>query len=122
MLKSFLLVGLGGMIGSMLRYLFAVIIKPSSFPYATLSVNIIGCLIIGLVIGITLKTGSENDGWKLFLATGLCGGFTTFSAFSLECIDLIQQQRYAAVTAYISLSIILGLAATFAGLQLAKLW
>jgi CrcB protein len=121
MLKGFLLVGFGGMIGSMLRYLFSVMIKPAAFPYATFAVNITGCLVIGLVIGIAIKTGSGNDQWKLFLATGLCGGFTTFSAFSLECISLIEQQRYIAVITYISLSIILGLAATFAGLQLAKL-
>lgn len=121
MLKSFLIVGMGGMIGSMLRYLFSVIIRPASFPYATLTVNIIGCLVIGLVTGIVLKTGTANDSWKLFLATGLCGGFTTFSAFSIECIGLIEQQRFAATAAYISLSIILGVAATFAGLQLAKL-
>jgi fluoride exporter len=120
MLKSFLLVGVGGMIGSMLRYLFSLIIKSSSFPYATLAVNIIGCLAIGLVTGIIIKNGTDNENLKLFLATGLCGGFTTFSAFSSECMQLLQQQRYIAVIVYVSLSIILGLAATFAGLQLAK--
>lgn len=121
MLKSFLLVGTGGMIGSVLRYLFSVIIKPSSFPYATLSVNVIGSLIIGIVIGFTIKAGDSNDSWKLFLATGVCGGFTTFSAFSLECVSLIQQQRYSAVATYIGLSLVLGTGATFAGLQIAKL-
>ena len=121
MLKSFLLVGFGGMLGSMLRYLFAVVLKPGPFPFTTLWVNIIGCFVIGLVIGISIRSGAGNDNWKLFLATGVCGGFTTFSAFSLECVGLIQQQRYAAAVAYISLSIFLGLAATFAGLQLAKL-
>jgi fluoride exporter len=121
MMKSFLLVGFGGMIGSMLRYLFSLIIKPSWFPYATLTINIIGCFVIGLVIGATLRNDSLNGNWKLFLATGICGGFTTFSAFSHECIQMIGQQRYAAVFIYISLSVLLGLAATFAGLQLAKL-
>jgi fluoride exporter len=121
MLKGFLLVGFGGMLGSMLRYLFTVLIKPSSFPYATFTVNIFGSLIIGLIMGFALKAGTVNDNWKLFLATGICGGFTTFSAFSLECIQLIEQQRYVAMLGYISLSIVLGLAATFAGIQLAKL-
>jgi CrcB protein len=121
MLKGFLLVGLGGMIGSMLRYLFAVLIKPQSFPYATLSVNILGCLIIGIVMGLVLKNETLNQNWKLFFATGICGGFTTFSAFSLECVQFIEQQRYAAMLGYIGLSIVLGLAATFAGIQLAKL-
>jgi CrcB protein len=121
MLKNFLLVGLGGMIGSMLRYLIVVIVKPASFPYATLLVNIIGCLLIGLIIGFGTKNGLLNDSWKLFLATGICGGFTTFSAFSLECVHLMEQQRYTSMLAYIAISILVGLAATFAGIQLAKL-
>lgn len=121
MLKNFLLVGFGGMIGSMLRYLFAVVIKPSAFPYATLTVNILGCFIIGAAMGITLRSESFNNNWRLFLATGICGGFTTFSAFSLECAQFIEQQRYGAMISYIMVSIVLGLAATFAGLQLAKL-
>jgi fluoride exporter len=121
MLKSFLLVGLGGMAGSMLRYLFAVIIKPQAFPYATLAVNILGCLVIGVVMGIALRSASFNNNWRLFLAAGVCGGFTTFSAFSLECIQFIEQQRYSAMMGYIALSLVLGLAATFAGIQLTRL-
>jgi CrcB protein len=121
MLKGLLLIGIGGMIGSMLRYLFAVLIKPQSFPYATLSVNILGSLLIGVIMGWVLKNEGLNTNWKLFLATGLCGGFTTFSAFSLECVQLIEQQRYAAMFAYIGLSIVVGLAATFAGIQLTRL-
>ena len=121
MLKSFLLVGLGGMAGSMLRYFFSVNIKPGGFPYATFAVNLLGCLLIGVIMGIAVKAGWNNQNWRLFLAAGFCGGFTTFSAFSLECIQLLQQHRYQAVAVYIALSIILGLAATFAGIQLAKL-
>jgi fluoride exporter len=120
MLKSFLLVGFGGMIGSMLRYLFTLVIKPQSFPYATLSVNILGCLIIGIVMGLTLRSAPLHNNWRFFLATGICGGFTTFSALSLECVQFIEQQRYAAMLGYITLSIVLGLAATFAGIQLAR--
>jgi fluoride exporter len=121
MLRSFLLVGFGGMIGSMLRYLVAVFIKPQSFPFATITVNIIGCLIIGVVMGFALRSESFNNNWRLFLATGICGGFTTFSAFSLECFQFIEQQRYAAMFGYIVISLVLGLAATFAGIQLARL-
>lgn len=121
MLKSFLLVGAGGMAGSMLRYLFTMVIKPGSFPYATLSVNILGCLVIGVVMGLVLRNGMVHENWRLFLATGICGGFTTFSAFSLECVQFIEQQRYGAMLAYIGISLIVGLAATFAGIQLTRL-
>jgi CrcB protein len=120
MLKSILIVGLGGMIGSMARYIFALAIKPTSFPYATFTVNILGSFVIGLVMGYALKTDSFNNNGKLFLATGICGGFTTFSAFSLECIELLKQHRYSVMLTYILISIVLGLAATFAGVQLTK--
>jgi CrcB protein len=121
MLKNLLLVGAGGMLGSMLRYLVTVFIRPQSFPFATLWVNITGCLVIGVVMGMALRSEPFDNNWKLFLATGICGGFTTFSAFSLECVQFMQQQRYSAMLAYVVLSIVLGLAATFAGIQLARL-
>jgi CrcB protein len=116
MLKYLLLVGLGGFIGSGLRYLTSVVIKSPLFPLATLLVNCIGSLLIGLVMGYALKHQSFEQNWRLFLATGVCGGFTTFSAFSIECVQLIQQQRYQTFILYMSLSIIVSLSATFAGL------
>lgn len=118
MLKSILIVGFGGMIGSMARYIFGLAIKPGSFPFATFIVNIAGSFIIGLVMGFALKNLSSSG--RLFLATGVCGGFTTFSAFSLECIELMKQHRYAMTLSYIVLTIVMGLVATFAGLQLTK--
>lgn len=121
MWKSILIVGFGGMIGSILRFVLALLIRPTNFPIATFAVNIIGCFVIGIVMGLAARSGAFDDNWKLFLATGICGGFTTFSAFSYECIQLMDQQRYATMFAYISLSVVLGLAATFAGVQLAKL-
>ena len=122
MLKNFLLVGLGGMLGSMLRYAASLITKNSAagFPIATFSVNIIGSFIIGWVFGMGLKEGGINWDWKLFLTTGICGGFTTFSALSSEGVTLLQQQRYATFVIYFIASIILGLAAAWAGLQLGK--
>ncbi len=120
MIKAILIVGLGGMFGSVFRYVFSVMVKANDFPFATFIVNIAGSFIIGLVIGASLKNDVIDNNWKLFLATGVCGGFTTFSAFSLECIELFKQQRYFMVLVYIIMSIILGLAATFAGLQLTK--
>ncbi|RTL60742.1 MAG: fluoride efflux transporter CrcB [Sphingobacteriales bacterium] len=122
MLKNFLLVGLGGMIGSMLRYTASVLVKntTSGFPIATFSVNIIGSFVIGWVFGMSLKEGSINWDWKLFLTTGICGGFTTFSALSLEGVALIQQQRYGIFATYFIASILAGLAAAWLGLLISK--
>ncbi|HEX6913872.1 MAG TPA: fluoride efflux transporter CrcB [Chitinophagaceae bacterium] len=121
MLKGLLLVGTGGMIGSMLRYLVALLVRPGAFPLATFTVNLAGCFLIGLLMGFALRDGAQTGNWRLFLATGLCGGFTTFSAFSLECVQMIAQQRYGAMLGYIAVSIVLGLAATFAGIQLSRI-
>lgn len=119
MLKNFLLVGLGGMTGSVLRYAFSLLIKHNTFPYATLAVNIIGSLMIGVVMGIASKQDYFGDG-RLFLATGICGGFTTFSAFSWECMQMLQQNRYYSAALYIGLSFLLGLMAVIAGYMLTK--
>ena len=119
LLKNIILVGLGGMIGSVMRYLVAYFIKHDSFPFATLLVNIIGSLLIGSIMGIAARQeGFAN--WRLFLATGICGGFTTFSAFAWENMQLLQQQRYGTFVFYTSISLILGLAAVTAGYWITK--
>ncbi len=118
MLKNLLLVGLGGSIGSMLRYLAGHYIKSQGFPFHTLLVNIIGSLLIGMVIGMSLKDINFSNDWKLFLATGICGGFTTFSALSLENLQMLQQQKYFLSLLYISASIVLGIAAAWLGFKL----
>lgn len=118
MLKNFLLVGLGGGLGSMMRYGIAVIMNTRLFPYATLAVNIAGSFIIGVVFALSIRQEPLADNWKLFLATGICGGFTTFSAFSLENMGLLQSGKYGLALTYIAASIILGIAATFLGYQL----
>lgn len=116
---SFLLVGTGGAVGSMLRYGIALLPVNKFFPYHTFIVNIIGSFFIGIFMGLLLKNSITNDGWK-FLATGVCGGFTTFSAFSLEGFELLQQQRYTIFLLYFLLSIIMGLAATWLGYTFVK--
>ncbi len=116
---SFLLVGAGGAIGSMLRYAAALLPVNKVFPYHTFVVNIIGSFLIGALLGLLLKNSITNDGWK-FLAIGVCGGFTTFSAFSLEGFQMLQQQRYILFFAYVSLSVTVGLAATLVGFTLTK--
>jgi CrcB protein len=118
MIKNLLLVGLGGSIGSMARYAASLIIHSKLFPYATLSVNIIGSFIIGIVFALSIKEAGLSNNWKLFLATGICGGFTTFSAFSLENIGLLQSGKTGMAITFIVLSIILGIAACYLGYQL----
>ena len=119
LLKNMLLVGIGGMIGSVMRYLATHWIRHDSFPYATLLVNILGSVIIGMVMGIAAKQeGFAN--WRLFLATGVCGGFTTFSAFAWENMQLLQQQRYTSFVWYTGGSLALGLLAVTIGYWLTK--
>ena len=121
MFRNFLLIALGGGIGSMLRYGMSLMISTRSFPWPTLAVNIIGSFFIGLIIALSIKEGSVLSNWNLFLATGVCGGFTTFSAFSLENIELLQSGKYFLAITYIALSVVLGIAATCLGFKLITL-
>ncbi len=118
MIKNLLLVGLGGSIGSMTRYAASFLIRSKLFPYTTLSVNIIGSFIIGVVFAMSIKEAGLSNNWRLFLATGICGGFTTFSAFSLENMGLLQSGKIGMALTYIILSVVLGVTATFLGYQL----
>jgi fluoride exporter len=123
MIKNIFLVGFGGGIGSMTRYLFqrwAFNIYPHHFPWGTFVVNIIGCLLIGIFWGISFKSFENNESWKLFLTVGLCGGFTTFSAFTLEGIGLIREQRMVLFFSYVAASVVLGLLATYIGMRLVR--
>ncbi len=118
MFKNFVLVGLGGFVGAVLRFAFIQMIKVTQFPIATLLINMIGSCLIGIIIGISLKYSAFNDNWKLFLATGICGGFTTFSAFSLENVQMIQEGKTTQAILYIMGSVILGIAATWIGFKI----
>jgi fluoride exporter len=104
----------------MLRYAFAVWFKHATFPLATFLVNIIGSFIIGLVFAYALRSETFAANWRLFLAAGICGGFTTFSAFSLESMVMLQQQRIGMFFFYVIGSLLLGLAATWLGYSLMK--
>ena len=114
MLKSILLVGLGGFIGSVGRYLVAVWLMKIDWqtPVATLFVNVLGSLLIGLIIASSVR---NMDNLRLLLVTGFCGGFTTFSTFSLENLKLIEQGYYATSTQYILMSLLGGLLFVFLG-------
>ena len=119
MLKNLLLVASGGAVGSALRYLTSIWVgrcwPMATFPWATLAANVLGCLLIGL---FTAKWPG-HDSLRLLLVTGFCGGYTTFSTFSLESLSLWTQQQYGAAIVYSLLSIVLGAAAVWAGNYLA---
>ena len=117
-LKLFLWVGAGGAVGSCLRYLFYVLMKEYNFPYATLLVNILGSFLIGLLFAVNIKNEFFSKELNLFLMTGLCGGFTTFSAFSLENMALLQDGKIGTCIFYITLSIAAGLFATCLGYKI----
>lgn len=121
-MKLLLSIGIGSFIGGIGRYLISVFIQTKfsdSFPYGTLIVNILGCFLIGIVYGFAEK-GSVAMEWRLFLATGILGGFTTFSAFSYESVNLIRNGFFLNALLYISVSVIVGLIATFTGLSIIK--
>lgn len=121
-MQQFFIVGIGSFLGGGLRYLISVFFNQKinpDFPYATLSVNLLGCLLIGVFYGLFEKSLISND-WKLFLTTGLCGGFTTFSAFSNEALQLFKQGNITAMLIYILISIIIGIVLTYAGYLMAK--
>jgi fluoride exporter len=120
MLKSLLFVAVGGAAGSVLRFLFSVWFKHSSFPLATLLVNVLGSFIIGIVIAVSMRNASFDASWRLLLATGVCGGFTTFSTFSAENLQLIQQGRMGIFAVYAIGSVLLGLGAAWLGFTLVK--
>jgi len=118
LLKNFILIGLGGGLGSMLRYGSNLLLNGKLFPYSTLTVNIIGSFIIGLVFALSMKDQQFDANWKLFLTTGICGGFTTFSAFSVENMELLQAGKWGTALIYIAISICLGILAAFIGYKI----
>ena len=122
--RIFLFVGIGGFLGSVARYYssqFMNIYFPSSFPLGTFIVNMVGCLLIGVIFGFSEKGNMLSPEWRIFLATGFCGGFTTFSTFSYENLNLLRDGEYFYVGAYVSASVVFGLLATFIGFSLTKL-
>ena len=120
MLKNYLLVAVGGMTGSILRYGMSQLVKSTSFPFATLLVNLIGSFAIGIILGCCPANSNQHDSLRLLLATGLCGGFTTFSAFSAENWQFIQNGNYSAALLYIAATLLLGIGATAIGFILTK--
>lgn len=122
-MKSILWVAFGGAIGSVLRYVVALWLKPEpslAFPIHTLLVNVVGCLVIGFVFSFLFTVPNEHY-YRLFMMTGILGGFTTFSSFGLESFYLFQHKEYLKVGSYIVLSNITGLLAVWVGYSIHKL-
>ena len=110
-MKSFILVFLGGGLGSGLRYLVTIAMNQYSkvLPFGTFTVNMIGCLLIGLILGYAQKENTLTSNQTLLLATGFCGGFTTFSAFASENLELIKNGELFNFSIYAIGSVFLGI-------------
>jgi len=122
-MKEVFIVGIGGFAGSISRYLLqmAVISRFTLlFPLGTFAVNLIGSLIVGLVIGFADRYQWMTYEWRLFLAIGFCGSFTTFSSFAFDNVRLLQDGNYYHLFWYVSLSFILGVALAWAGFMFVK--
>lgn len=112
-----LVVALGGGIGACLRYLIGLIPlkEPFVFPVKTLVINLLGCFVIGLAASLAVKNSSLSPKLVLFVKTGLCGGFTTFSTFALETETLIKTGQSGLAVLYVALSVVAGVGLAFAG-------
>jgi CrcB protein len=121
--RSIFLVGVGGFVGSVLRYLISLAFAGwlgSPFPLATFAVNIAGCFVMGILFGLSERTGVLSPELRALLMAGFCGGFTTFSAFSVESVALIEARHLRELFLYIGLSVVLGLGATYAAIMIVR--
>jgi CrcB protein len=124
-MQGILLVGLGGFLGSVARYKLGGVIlhmtAQSRFPYGTFTVNVLGCLVVGILAGVAERYDMFGPDTRLFLFTGLLGGFTTFSAFGLEAMYLIRRGDLAVAALYAGGSMALGITAVWVGLKLVSM-
>jgi fluoride exporter len=117
-MRALLFVGIGGGLGSMLRYIIQVFVGrhvPLVFPLGTFLVNISGCFLIGMFYSLAEKHTGFTPEWRLFLITGICGGYTTFSTYSYDGLILLRQGAGLSFCMYVIGSVVLGLVATFVG-------
>jgi CrcB protein len=124
MARSLILIGVGSCAGGISRYLTQQLVQkhyPSSIPFGTLSANVIGCFIIGLIYALSDRGNILSPTMRLLLATGFCGGYTTFSSFAYENISLMQDGEFFYTSLYVLMSIVIGFAAVYLGILLIKL-
>ena len=124
-MMRFLLVGFGGALGSMARYAVGLaaarVVPGATWPWATMTVNVVGGLLMGLLVGwLSARAGAEGETLRVFAAVGILGGFTTFSAFSLEVVLMIERRQYAAAAAYVLASVVVSAVALMVGLMIAR--
>ncbi len=125
MLRTLLLIGLGGFLGSISRFLIALGVNrvfQSVLPIGTLAVNILGCLLIGIIYSLAEQKNILGPELRIFLGVGFCGGFTTYSSFAFEKFSLIKTGDFLLLSVYIGASVFLGLIAVFIGSQIHKLF
>ena len=117
MIKDIILVGIGSGIGGICRYLISLFMgqSPCGFPWGTFVVNIIGCLLIGILWGLTSRFQHLAPAFSLLLMVGFCGGFTTFSTFSKEGLTMLQTNHYTQFALYTIGSMLLGITAVALG-------
>lgn len=122
-MANVLIVALGGAVGASLRHavnLASLRLFGPGFPWGTLTVNVVGCLIMGIFVEVMVRRLGVSQEVRLLVATGILGGFTTFSAFALDVAVLWERQAFLTAVAYVFASVALSIAAVFAGLILAK--
>ena len=120
-MTRFLIVAAGGALGAVARYGVGRLLPASGWPWATLSVNVVGGLLMGLVTGwLAFRGGANSESLRLFAAVGVLGGFTTFSAFSMETALMIERRQLAMAGGYVAASVALSVLALFLGLMVAR--
>ena len=125
MIKSLLIVGTGSFIGGAMRYWLSTLMKSvcgQGFPWGTLMVNLLGCFLFGMLFAVFGKSNATDNTWFLLLTTGVCGGFTTFSTFANESVQMLQQGNTWGFVGYVATSVVAGLALIALGYGVAKAW
>ncbi|SEF80495.1 CrcB protein [Eubacterium ruminantium] len=118
---SFLFVALGGALGAVARYTISLIPVRTGFPILTMITNILGAILIGFIVGITSEKDGISENTVLFWKTGVCGGFTTFSTFSLEAYNMMEKKQYTTGGVYVVLSFVCCIAGIFIGKKLSAI-